>query len=242
MSQLKEVMFSWGRKPHSFVEWREMRHLVSSVVFAALACIGANAGAEPVRKIAAIPLSEPFMKVYGSTPPPFGFVSFCERQPDECVPSGLPDPDGRLEATPQRLSELDDINRRINHSIKPATDEELYGVREYWTMPVDAGDCEDYVLMKRAVLMRRGWPASALLITVVRDLQGDGHAVLTARTSQGDFVLDNKVDQVKLWSRTGYDYVMRQSFVDPRLWMALVPDEAQRSSVLTSNPASPAGR
>jgi predicted transglutaminase-like cysteine proteinase len=63
-------------------------------------------------------------------------------------------------------------------------------------------------------------------MTVVRDQKGEGHAVLTARTLQGDFILDNKVDEVKAWHRTGYEFVMRQSYLSPRIWMSLDPKEA----------------
>ncbi len=43
-----------------------------------------------------------------------------------------------------------------------------YGVEDYWTIPVSGrGGCEDYALLKRQRLMRAGWPASALLMTVV---------------------------------------------------------------------------
>ncbi len=35
--------------------------------------------------------------------------------------------------------------------------------------------------------MQAGWPREALLITVVRDKKGDGHAVLTVKTDKGDF-------------------------------------------------------
>jgi hypothetical protein len=34
--------------------------------------------------------------------------------------------------------------------------------------------------------MLRGWPESKLLITVVRDENNEGHAVLTVRTDEGD--------------------------------------------------------
>jgi predicted transglutaminase-like cysteine proteinase len=61
---------------------------------------------------------------------------------------------------------------------------------------------------------------------VVRDEKGEGHAVLTARTAQGDFILDNKVEDVRLWSRTAYDFVMRQSYLDPRVWVTLDPMQA----------------
>jgi predicted transglutaminase-like cysteine proteinase len=71
--------------------------------------------------------------------------------------------------------------------------------------------------------MRRGWPASSLLMTVVRDEKGEGHAILTARTAQGDFILDNKVEEIKLWHTTPYQFVMRQSYLNPRVWMSLDP-------------------
>ena len=147
--------------------------------------------------------------------------------PEECA-GGTRD-ETRHELTPARLLELDRINRMINREVKPATDVELHGVEEYWTYP-DArkkGDCEDYVLLKRRVLIEQGWPMSALLITVVRDDRRDGHAILTVRTSQGDFVLDNKTDEIKPWHRSGYDFVMRQSYLNPRVWMSLESQQPQ---------------
>jgi predicted transglutaminase-like cysteine proteinase len=144
--------------------------------------------------------------------------------PEECKQGPLEEQ--RFSATPDRLSELDSINRRVNREITPATDMEIYGVAEYWTIPTSRGDCEDYALLKRKRLMARGWPASALLMTVVRDEKGEGHAVLTARTVQGDFILDNKIDEVKSWNRTSYEYIMRQSYLNTQIWMSLDPREA----------------
>ena len=144
--------------------------------------------------------ASPFMRVFGLTQPPYGFVNFCERMPRECAQG--PQEEQRFFATPARLAELDAVNRAVNHEIEPVTDMELYGVTDYWTIPTTKGDCEDYVLLKRKRLMELGWPASALLITVVRDEKGEGHAVLTARTAQGDFILDNKTDEIKAWHRT----------------------------------------
>ncbi|MCL4767663.1 MAG: transglutaminase-like cysteine peptidase [Hyphomicrobiaceae bacterium] len=162
-----------------------------------------------------------YMRVFGQAIAPFGFVQFCDASPDDCRPG--PGREQRFLATPERLSELDEINRYVNRAILPATDLDLYGTTERWVIPVSRGDCEDYALLKRQILIRRGWPPSALLMTVVRDELGEGHAVLTARTAQGDFVLDNKVDAVKLWYLTPYDYVMRQSFLDPKVWVSLNP-------------------
>jgi predicted transglutaminase-like cysteine proteinase len=77
------------------------------------------------------------------------------------------------------------------------------------------------VLLKRRMLMQAGWPREALLITVVRDKKGDGHAVLTVRTDRGDFILDNQAEDVLLWSETGYRFVKRQSQGNPSHWVAL---------------------
>lgn len=160
-----------------------------------------------------------YMRVYSNAQPPYGFVRFCEVRPDQCNASTASD--DRFDATPQRLSELDEVNRSVNNAIEPATDMEIYGTNEMWTLPTKRGDCEDFALLKRKRLMARGWPSSALLMTVVRDEKNEGHAVLTARTTQGDFILDNKIESVKLWNQTPYHYVMRQSYIDPKIWVSL---------------------
>lgn len=165
-----------------------------------------------------------YMRVFGVAQPPYGYVQFCRRSPEECT-SGISQ-DQRFFANAERMQELDRLNRQVNAEIAPATDLEIYGQTEYWTIPTTRGDCEDYALLKRKRLIARGWPASALLITVVRDEKGEGHAVLTARTVQGDYILDNKINDLKLWHRTGYEYVMRQSYLDPRIWMSLDPNDA----------------
>jgi predicted transglutaminase-like cysteine proteinase len=168
--------------------------------------------------------ASPYMRVFGVAAPPYGYVQFCARSPGECRQGSVEDQ--RFSATPERMAELKLINRAVNREIEPATDLELYGQTEYWTLPVTKGDCEDYALLKRKRLLARGWPASALLLTVVRDEKGEGHAVLTARTVQGDFILDNKIDEVLVWHRTRYEYVMRQSYLNGRIWMSLDPKEA----------------
>ncbi len=164
-----------------------------------------------------------YMRIFGPARPPYGFVRFCDTSPEHCTSA---DSTGRISskrfnATPQRLSELDEVNRSVNTSVAPFTDQEIYGISEYWTLPTSRGDCEDYALLKREELLARGWPKSALLLTVVRDEAGDGHAILTVRTKQGDFVLDNKVSDVRIWSDTAYQFVMRQSYVNPKVWVSL---------------------
>jgi predicted transglutaminase-like cysteine proteinase len=179
--------------------------------------------AAPQQAVTPIP-----MRVFGPAQAPYGFVNFCERAPRECLQG--PQEEQRFDLTPARRAQLETVNTAINNEIAPVTDIELYGVADYWTVPKRHGDCEDYVLLKRKRLLELGWPASALLITVVRDERGDGHAVLTARTQQGDFILDNKTDEIRLWYQVPYRFVMRQSYLNPRVWLSL--DTRQRHQSL----------
>jgi predicted transglutaminase-like cysteine proteinase len=161
-----------------------------------------------------------FISVGPSARAPIGWTDFCAQSPREC--------DGRpLEARDVVLSQkawkdLARINKWVNDSIKPMTDMDHWGVIERWSYPDDGyGDCEDYVLLKRRMLMQAGWPRQALLITVVRDLKGEGHAVLTVKTDKGEFILDNQEDEILLWSETSYHFVKRQSQPDQNVWVSL---------------------
>jgi predicted transglutaminase-like cysteine proteinase len=155
-----------------------------------------------------------------STRAPIGWVEFCVEYKPECrtKPSAPRD----VVLTPKAWADMVRVNRWVNDSVKPITDLEHWGVVERWNYPDDGyGDCEDYVLLKRRMLMRAGWPREALLITVVRDKKGDGHAVLTIKTNRGEFILDNQVAKVLPWNKTGYRFVKRQSQSDPNNWVSL---------------------
>jgi predicted transglutaminase-like cysteine proteinase len=169
-----------------------------------------------------------FAKIYGKTLPPIGFVEFCARDKQHCVSdnSHL----RRLVLTEAHWKQLQQINNRVNSSIAPVSDMDLYAVPERWDYPVDAGDCEDYVLLKKRELENIGFPSHALLITVVLDEAGEGHAVLTVSTDQGDLILDNRRDAIIRWAETRYRFLKRQSQDDPRLWVAL--SEAGKTSVV----------
>ena len=158
------------------------------------------------------------MPVRGKASAPVGYVDFCRRFQGECVARG---PDRPVELTPQRWREMQQVNIAANRSVTPVTDSEYYNVEEFWTLPGAYGDCEDYVLIKRKWLIEQGWPTGALLMAVVFDEVGDGHAVLIARTTRGDFALDNKTDEIRPWHQTPYIYVKRQSVSDPNRWVSI---------------------
>jgi predicted transglutaminase-like cysteine proteinase len=158
------------------------------------------------------------MPTSGWATPPVGHVAFCRSHPAECRPQGGAH---TVRLDKERWHQLVRINEQVNRDIVPVTDLEFYGVEEHWTLPTSHGDCEDYVLLKRHRLMAAGWPSAALLVTVVFDEEGEGHAVLTARTDRGDLVLDNKTDSIRPWHDTAYRYVKRQSDADPQRWVSI---------------------
>ena len=176
-----------------------------------------------------------FMSSFGDTLPPIGYVAFCRDHQPECRP-GRRFAD-RIQLTATKFQEIEEVNSAVNTAVAPTTDLELYGKPEMWTYPSNAkGDCEDYVLLKRRTLIERGFPGSVLLITVVRDENNEGHAVLTVRTDRGDLILDNKRGEVMRWAETPYTFVKRQSEKNPLVWISLLPpDTAPQTAMSASN-------
>jgi predicted transglutaminase-like cysteine proteinase len=160
-----------------------------------------------------------FAPEFGKSLPPVGFVKFCVSNPGECKNVGRRAQ--RLELTAEAWTTLFKINAEVNKDIAPVSDAELYGVPEFWTYPTTAGDCEDYLLLKKRDLEQLGFDSGALLITVVLDEKNEGHAVLTVATDRGDFVLDNRRNDILAWGDTGYTFLKRQSQQDPRAWVSL---------------------
>lgn len=164
-----------------------------------------------------------FAPVTGPTSIPVGAAEFCRANRNDCGPSARPIPAESLtEASWQQLTA---VNDEVNRKIVPETDEQLYHVAEYWTYPTKgAGDCEDIALEKRKELIAAGWDESTLLMTVVREPDGEGHAVLMVRTDRGDLILDNQSAEVLVWNQTPYAYIKRQSQTDAGKWVGLNDD------------------
>jgi predicted transglutaminase-like cysteine proteinase len=174
---------------------------------------------------------------YGNAKPPSGFLKFCERLPGSCAASANTMPE--LELTQEQWRIIDRLNRSVNRRVASVSDQELYGQREYWTFPDAAGDCEDYVLMKRRELASMGFSESALLITVVLDEHLEGHAVLTLSTTAGDFILDNRRDDILHWSAVNYKFLKRQTAGNPSAWVALLPQKNQATPLVASRDEAP---
>ncbi len=96
------------------------------------------------------------MAVNGRTAQPIGHHDFCLVHPAECAVQS--DSRVRVKLTPEHWNELNEVNKTVNTSIRPETDQELFGKPEVWAYPTTAGDCEDFVLLKRRMLIDKGWP------------------------------------------------------------------------------------
>ena len=169
---------------------------------------------------------------FGNTLPPVGFVKFCATNPGDC--KMLSAAHERIAMSPERWNQLYLVNAYVNGRIAPISDQDLYGEAEHWAYPTDAGDCEDYVLLKKRQLEGLGFSAEALLITVVLDEKNEGHAVLTVTTDAGDYVLDNRFDKVSRWNDTQYKFLKRQSHANPLQWVALVKLSTSNSGFVAS--------
>ena len=158
--------------------------------------------------------------VGGTTSIPVGHAEFCQHRPDECRAN--PDPVAAVSLNEGLWQQLLAVNAGVNQAVVPVTDQELYQVAEFWTYPNGYGDCEDYALAKRRALIEAGWPASTLLMAVVKQANGEGHAVLMVRTDRGDLVLDNQIGTVDLWSQTPYKFIKRQSQANAGQWVDMI--------------------
>jgi len=121
-------------------------------------------------------------------------------------------PARQIALTEERMAQLQQVNSHVNSTIREVSDLEQYGREDVWALPTSGkGDCEDFALLKRKMLIERGWPASSLSITVGATSQGEAHAVLTVSTSQGQYVLDNLTSSILSPAQTGHVFYARQS-------------------------------
>ena len=202
------------------------------IVFKVALCVAGllfAAGAPAMAKssqVAALPPSIRHIVAAEATSIPYGWAEFCARTENagDCNVRSLAAADAVMDEHAWTIARR--VNRAVNTEIEPVSDLENFGQAEYWAYPDNGkGDCEDYVLLKRRELIRQGFPREALLITVVRDLAGEGHAVLMLKSTAGDYVLDNKTNAIRAWSETGYHFVKRQAQENPNVWVSLrAPD------------------
>jgi predicted transglutaminase-like cysteine proteinase len=198
------------------------RTIIRAICATVLTLAGVHAGKTEVLSKAT------FAIVGGITSAPYGWRDFCSRQPQECDQPVLAATDADL--TPQAWKTLNEINQQVNAAIVPVSNVDHWGtIADHWDYPTDGkGDCKIYALQKRKLLIEMGLPRQALLMTIVRDHNNQGHAILTVKTNNGDFVLDNLTDEIRAWDATSYLFVKRQSQEDPNVWVTIEKPKASR--------------
>ncbi|CAO4151364.1 Bacterial transglutaminase-like cysteine peptidase [Methylorubrum aminovorans] len=181
--------------------------------------LGADAKAQSSQTMAALPAASAGLTVGAEARPILAWTEFCLSYSAECA-FDRAEP-ARITLTPAVWSSIVSINRRVNRTIDPVTDQEHWGRPDRWDLAEDGrGDCEDFQLLKRKMLAAAGLPRRAMRMTVVIDEKGEGHAVLTLVTDRGDYILDNKTNAVLPWAQTGYVFIKREG-QDALAWVSL---------------------
>lgn len=132
----------------------------------------------------------------------------------------------RIEVSTDMLPAVKKINLQINNKITWQSDIDRYGLEERWTMPLAFdlgryGDCEDFALEKRRLLLEMGVPAGALALATTTSKATGSHALLVIRTTQGDYVLDNTTPWVLPWTETDYQWITIQEGSNLLQWRAV---------------------
>lgn len=108
----------------------------------------------------------------------------------------------KVRLTDSLFQDVARVNKQVNRSIRvrkdpPGTD--------IWTLGARSGDCEDFAIAKRKLLIDAGVPSKALRFRSgwLRG-SGVGHVVLTMKTDRGTFVLDILSKKVRRLEDTEY--------------------------------------
>jgi len=180
---------------------------LAAAVSAAFLILGAAAPADA----SGVQPRPEFLSAFQPGRAPAGFAHICSRYAWACSNRGANSEGDYVDLARS-------INAAVNREIRPATDQELYGRREYWTVPKNAGDCEDYALLKMKRLIQAGVPPANLFLATVVLSANEVHVVLVVRSRSGDFVLDNLSSKVSPWRATRYTFIKMQSASNRSRW------------------------
>ncbi|NBX66295.1 MAG: hypothetical protein EBQ96_04790 [Proteobacteria bacterium] len=101
---------------------------------------------------------------------------------------------------------LNDLHRNFVQT----TDIKKHGISDKWTHGME-GDCEDFALeFKRIMTSQYNWKEYELLMGVVKDEKGGGHAVMVMRTDRGYLVADVLRNHFRRMEETNYTPQMIQ--------------------------------
>lgn len=146
---------------------------------------------------------------------PLGHSHYCLRDPAFCL---AVEPE-RVSLTEALYDELEAVDDEVNNTIQPMSDKSNWGMIDFWSLPRHGlGDCEDYALLKRQMLLKKGWPAGAFRVVSVKTWEDLDHAVLAVSTDKGDLILDSLAYEIRDWGDIGHTGYKVQSLTDPTKW------------------------
>jgi predicted transglutaminase-like cysteine proteinase len=193
-----------------------MARRLSTVLLATLAGTLPSLAAEGRSRLPAE--AGPLVPIVEASPTlaPFQHVRFCLRYPEECKSdaAGIE----RIAMTAENWELLNRINRSVNAAITPVLKSRGTEPQEGWTIAPVTGDCNDYAVTKRHVLVENGMPTTALRLSVVKTASGIGHLVLVVATTKDDLVLDNLTEEIRPWQNTEYHWLKIQAASNARFW------------------------
>jgi predicted transglutaminase-like cysteine proteinase len=151
--------------------------------------------------------------------PPMAFTLFCTRYPAECrEQAGTQQTVDRFDFA-VLWHELNVVNTSVNISITPSSPTDTIDLN--WQIFPQEGNCADYAVTKRHLLLNAGWASSALLLAeVVIRKTGEHHLVLIVKEDGGYLVLDNRRPAIikLIQALRDYSIVGAQSDETSRLW------------------------
>ncbi|WP_063778878.1 transglutaminase-like cysteine peptidase [Bradyrhizobium sp. LTSP857] len=148
------------------------------------------------------------------TLPPFQYTAFCAKYPSDCKsqpPSGM-----GLE-----LRKIQLVNTAVNAQITPSE-----RTRDTWELYPREGDCGDYAVSKRHLLLSLGGKSSQLLLAeVLNRKSGEHHLILIVLYEGGAFALDNLYEYVLPLDEAVRQYqLLRVASPDnPNIWRTSLP-------------------
>jgi predicted transglutaminase-like cysteine proteinase len=128
------------------------------------------------------------------------------------------------------------INRAVNLTIRPVSDERQFGRDDHWSAPLETmasgqGDCEDYAILKLLALQQAGIDRNDLRLIIVKASGSqNAHAVAAARLDGRWLMLDNHILTLVDIEQTPY-----------RVLAHLVPEGQSLRFAEIESDANPAG-
>lgn len=155
------------------------------------------------------------MPILGRAATPIGYLQYCLANRDDCKRRDA----HKVVENAQNIAIINSVQTSVNRMVRPVSDDRNFSKKDFWTVVKNGrGDCEDYSLTKRQLLIKAGFAPSSLLLATALNQHGEPHVVLVVRTEKQDYVLDNLYENVQEWQYMPYKWLAIQDAHNPLHW------------------------